>query len=70
MVERLQKDFRKTSVRYKAEINDDQLSVLHLQAVDMKDTPVSQLSLCPGVPSSNTIMRVLVEMVQDEIILR
>ena len=42
----------KTRVRYRAVINDDQLAVLHLQAVDMKDTPVSQLSLCPGVLES------------------
>ena len=47
-------DLRKTNVRYKAVINDAQLSVLHLQRVDIEDTQpdVSLLSLCPGVLES------------------
>ena len=71
----------KTSVRYRAVINDDQLAVLHLQTVDIKDTPVSQLSLCPGVLESdildllsqslnNTLDKLFIEKVEDEIVYR
>ena len=46
-------DWRRTNMRYKAVINDDQLAVLHLQTVGSEDTPdVSELSLCPGVLES------------------
>ena len=50
-------DETKTNVRYKAVINDAQLSVLHLQRVDTEDThpDVSQLSLCPGVLESEVL---------------
>ena len=76
-------DFRKSNVRYKAVINDDQLAVLHLQSVDTELThqDVSQLSLCPGVlesevlhllsqsPVSNTLVCVmfLIEKLQTDI---
>ena len=73
----------KTSVRYRAVINDDQLAVLHLQTVDIKDTPVSQLSLCPGVLESdildllsqslnNTLVSVMfiIEKVEEEVVYR
>ena len=52
-------DLRKTNVRYKAVINDAQLSVLHLQRVDTEDTQpdVSQLSLCPGVLETEVLPR-------------
>ena len=71
-------DLRKTNVRYKAVINEDQLAVLHLQTVDdVKDTSdVSQLSLCPGVPesdvvfSSSSVTKLLIEKSGDEIVLR
>ena len=65
----------KTSVRYRAVINDDQLAVLHLQTVDIKDTPVSQLSLCPGVLESDDLSlqssgKFLIERVEDGIVYR
>ena len=71
-------DLRKTNVRYKAVINEDQVAVLHLQTVDdVKDTSdVSQLSLCPGVPesdvvfSSSSVTKLLIEKSGDEIVLR
>ena len=69
-------DITKSSARYKAVINDDQVVVVHLQNVDTKDTPVSQLSLCPGVPetdvvfSSSSITKFLIEKVEDEIVYR
>ena len=69
-------DITKSSARYRAVINDDQVVVVHLQNVDTKDTPVSQLSLCPGVPetdvvfSSSSITKFLIEKVEDEIVYR
>ena len=49
-------DWRRTNMRYKAVINDDQLAVLHLQTVGSEDTPdVSQLSLCPGILESEIL---------------
>ena len=71
-------DLRKTNVRYKAVINEDQLAVLHLQTVDTEDSSdVSQLSLCPGVPESEVPFqscsdssRFLIEKVEAEIVYR
>ena len=69
-------DITKSSSRYRAVINVDQVVVVHLQRVDTKDTPVSQLSLCPGVPetdvvfSSSTFDKFLIEKVEDEIVYR
>ena len=70
-------DSRKSNVRYKAVINDDQVAVLHLQSVDTENTPdVSQLSLCPGVLesymvfSSTSITKLLIEKAEDEIVYR
>ena len=70
-------DVTKTNGRYRAVINDAQLVVLHLQSVDMKDTPpdVSQLSLCPGVLESevletNNVSKLLIEKVGAEIVFR
>ena len=69
-------DITKSSARYRAVINDDQVVVVHLQRVDTKDTPVSQLSLCPGVPetdvvfSSSSIDKFLIEKVEDKIVYR
>ena len=53
-------DEGRTNVRYKAVINDAQLSVLHLQSVDTEDTQpdVSQLSLCPGVLETEVLQTV------------
>ena len=48
-------DENKTNGRYRAVINEDKIAVLHLQSVDIKDTSVSQLSLCPGVLESNVL---------------
>ena len=71
-------DLRKTNVRYKAVINEDQVAVLHLQTVDTEDSSdVSQLSLCPGVPESEVPFescsdssRFLIEKVEAEIVYR
>ena len=66
-----------SSGRYKAVINNHQMTVLHLQTVDTKDTPdVSQLSLCPGVMEadvvtpSSSITKFLIEKADDEIVYR
>ena len=69
-------DITKSSARYRALVNDDQVVVVHLQSVDTKDTPLSQLSLCPGVPetdvvfSSDSITKFLIEKMEDEIVYR
>ena len=69
-------DITKTSARYRAVVNDDQVVVVLLQSVDTKDTPLSQLSLCPGVPESDlvfssvSITKFLIEKVEDEIVYR
>ena len=68
-------DITKYSARYRAVVNDDQVVVVHLQTVDTKDTPLSQLSLCPGVPeaevvSYSSITKFLIEKVEDEIVYR
>ena len=69
-------DLRKTNVRYKAVINEDQLAVLHLQTVDTEDSSdVSQLCFCPGVPEvdlfgSPAIEKLLIEKSGDEIVFR
>ena len=69
-------DITKSSARYRAVVNDDQVVVVHLQSVDTKDTPVSQLSLCPGVLesymvfSSTSITSMLIEKAEDEIVYR
>ena len=70
-------DENRANVRYKAVINDAQLSVLHLQRVDTEDTQpdVSQLSLCPGVLESevletNNVSKLLIEKVGAEIVFR
>ena len=51
----LEYDETRTNGRYRAVINEDKIAVLHLQSVDIKDTSVSQLSLCPGVLESNVL---------------
>ena len=48
-------DENKTNGRYRAVINEDKIAVLHLQSVDTKNTPASQLSLCSGVLESNVL---------------
>ena len=69
-------DLRKTNVRYKAVINEDQLAVLHLQTVDTEDSSdVSQLFLCPGVPEADlfgspAMEKLLIEKSGDEIVFR
>ena len=74
-------DSRTNNVRYRAVINDDQVAVLHLQSVDIKDTPVSQLSLCPGVreadmseiisqSASSVCALFLIEKAEEEIVYR
>ena len=76
-------DEKKTNARYRAVINEDKMAVLHLQTVDTKDTPVSQLSLCSGILESNVIELLLssssiekylsqffIEKIHDEIVYR
>ena len=46
-------DGSRTSGRWRAMVNDDQVTVLHLQSVAVRDTPVSHLSLCPGVTETD-----------------
>ena len=48
-------DENKTDGRFRAVINEDKIAVLQLQSVNSDDTPVSQLSLCPGVLESNVL---------------
>ena len=38
-------DVSKSSARYRGLVNDDQVVVAHLQSVDTKESPLSQLSL-------------------------
>ena len=51
----LEYEENKTNGRYRAVINEDKIAVLHLQSVDIKDTSVSKLSLCPGVLESEVL---------------
>ena len=49
-------DETKTSGRYRAVINQDQLAVLHLQRVEIHNTlDVSQLYLCSGALESEVL---------------
>ena len=76
----LEYDGTKSSGRYRAVIDGDQASVLHLQSVDTKDVPLSDLVLCPGLletevlqlisHSDNQIARMLIEKVEEEIVYR
>ena len=73
----LKYDETKSSARYKAVMNDGQLVVAHLQTVDtLLDAPLSQLSLCPGVPeaevvfSSVSITKFLIEKMESEVVYR
>ena len=72
----LKYDETKSSARYKAVMNDGQLVVAHLQNVDsLLDAPLSQLSLCPGVPEADlfgspAIEKLLIEKSGDEIVFR
>ena len=68
--------------RYRAVVNEDKVAVLHLRSVDTKDTPVSQLSLCPGVLESevlqllstsietNNLLQFFIEKIGDDIVYR
>ena len=73
----LKYDETKSSARYKSVMNDGQLVVAHLQTVDtLLDAPLSQLSLCPGVPeaevvfSSVSITKFLIEKMESEVVYR
>ena len=74
-------DDTQSNARYRAVINDEEVGVLHLQRVDTKDTPVSHLSLCPGVLESQVletlsesftkiVARFFIEKVGSEIVYR
>ena len=63
-------------------VNEDQVAVLQLQTVDTQDTPVSQLSLCPGVLetevlhllsesiAANNLIQILIEKTGDVVVYR
>ena len=72
---------RINNVKYRTVISDNQVAVLHLQSVDIKDTPISQLSLCPGVleadmseiiseSASSVCALFLIEKAEEEIVYR
>ena len=73
-------DENKTDGRYRAVINEDKIAVLQLQSVNSDDTPVSQLSLCPGVLESNVlqllssttdyVVQLFIEKVDNDIVYR
>ena len=76
-------DGSRTSGRWRAVVNDDQVTVLHLQSVAVRDTPVSHLSLCPGVRETDVLRLLsqspatslacttfLIEKVSEEIVYR
>ena len=72
-------DGSRTSGRWRAMVNDDQVTVLHLQSVAVRDTPVSHLSLCPGVKETDvhgifsqtiTDNLVLIEKEEEDIVYR
>ena len=74
-------DDTQSNAKYRAVINDEEVGVLHLQRVDTKDTPVSHLSLCPGVLESEVletlsqsftkiVARFFIEQVGSEIVYR
>ena len=74
-------DTQQSNAKYRAVINDEEIGVLHLQRVDTKDTPVSHLSLCPGVLESEVletlsqsftkiVARFFIEQVGSEIVYR
>ena len=75
-------DENKTDGRYRAVINEDKIAVLQLQSVNSDDTPVSQLSLCPGVLESkvlqlistssttNYLVQLFIERVDNDIVYR
>ena len=75
-------DLAQNNGRYKAVVNEDKVAVLHLQTVDTQDTPISQLSLCPGVEESevlqllspsietNNLVQFFIEKIGDDIVYR
>ena len=75
-------DLTQNNGRYKAVVNEDKVAVLHLQTVDTQDTPISQLSLCPGVEESevlqllstsietNNLVQFFIEKIGDDIVYR
>ena len=75
-------DLSQNNGRYRAVVNEDQVAVLQLQTVDTQDTPVSQLSLCPGVLetevlhllsesiATNNLVQFLIEKTCDVVVYR
>ena len=49
-------DEKKTNGRFRALFNEDKVAVLQLQTVETGDTPLSQLSLCPGILESEVLV--------------
>ena len=75
-------DHIKTSGRYRAVINEDKVAVLQLQTVDVRNIPVSQVSLCPGITESEflqflcdcidktDLVQLFIEKVDDKVVYR
>ena len=75
-------DEKKTNGRFRALVNEDKMAVIQLQAVETADTPLSQLSLCPGIlessipqllsssPSTNYLTRFCIEKLDEDIVYR
>ena len=61
-------DGSRTSGRWRAMVNDDQVTVLHLQSVAVRDTPVSHLSLCPGVTETD-VLGIFSQTITDNLVL-
>ena len=49
-------DEMKTNGRFRALFNEDKVAVLQLHTVETEDTPLSQLSLCPGILESEVLV--------------
>ena len=52
----LEFDEEKINGRFRALFNEDKVAVLQLHTIETEDTPLSQLSLCPGVLESEVLV--------------
>ena len=75
-------DETRNNGRFRALINEDKVAVIQLQTVETVDTPLSQLSLCPGVlesevlqllsssTSANYLVQFCIEKLDEDIVYR
>ena len=75
-------DETRNNGRFRALVNEDKVAVIQLHTVEIQDTPLSQLSLCPGLLESEVLqvlsqsnnrdilVQLLIEKVDDKIIYR